>query len=72
MCVMTRKVLQDALAVSLPEAAHLLGVSARTIAALVAAGELPSCRVGRRRVIPTQALQDFLKGDHQTARKDRT
>lgn len=56
---------QDLLAVSLPEAARRLGVSSRTVASLVANRELASRRIGRRRVIPTQALEDFLGRDHQ-------
>jgi len=54
------------LAVSVSEAARRLGVSARTIATLVARKELGSRKIGRRRVIPTRALEEFLKRDHST------
>lgn len=56
----------DVLAVSLREAARRLGVSERTVATLVARKELPSRRIGRRRVIPVASLQAFLKRDHET------
>jgi excisionase family DNA binding protein len=56
--------MQEALAVSIPEAARRLGVSARTVATLVARNELRSLRIGRRRVIPTRVLEEFLNRDH--------
>lgn len=56
--------MEDVLAVNVPEAARRLGVSARTIATLVARKELPSRKIGRRRVIPVKALEGFLRRDH--------
>ena len=57
---------QNVLAVSIREAARLLGVSPRTVATLVANKELASRRIGRRRVVPICALEDFLVHDHRT------
>jgi excisionase family DNA binding protein len=57
---------EDVLACNVAEAARLLGVSPRTIATLVARKELPSRKIGRRRVIPIRALQEFLRRDHST------
>jgi excisionase family DNA binding protein len=54
------------LAVSVPEAARRLGVSARTVTNLVRARELPSRKIGRRRVILVAALESFLRKDHET------
>lgn len=59
---------QDVLAVSVADAARRLGVSPRTVAALVAQNELYSRRIGRRRVIPIRALEEFLNRDHATNR----
>lgn len=56
----------DILAVSTTEAARRLGVSPRTVATLVARNELPSRKIGRRRVIPIRALEEFLRRDHHT------
>lgn len=56
------------LAVDVREAARRLGLSPRTIATLIARGELLSRRIGRRRVIPVEALEKFLSRDHQTQR----
>jgi excisionase family DNA binding protein len=58
---------QDAtvLAVGMAEAARRLGLSARTVAALVVRRELPSRKVGRRRIIPVVALEAFIRGDHR-------
>ncbi len=58
---------QDVVAVNVPEAARRLGVSARTVATLVAQRKLASRKIGRRRVIPVRALEDFLKADQPNA-----
>lgn len=57
---------EDVLAVDVPEAARRLSVSVRTVAALIATGELASRRIGRRRIIPVKALEAFLRRDHPT------
>lgn len=54
---------QQLLAVSIPEAARLLGLSRRTIATLVSKRELSSQKVGRRRIIPFTALEEFIARD---------
>ena len=54
------------LACSIAEAARRLGLSARTVATLVACKELSSRKIGRRRVIPICALEEFLRRDHTT------
>jgi len=59
----------NVLAVSISEAARRVGVSSRTMATLVAAKEIPSRKIGRRRVIPITALAAFLRTDHATRRK---
>ncbi|MHB8734794.1 MAG: helix-turn-helix domain-containing protein [Terriglobales bacterium] len=47
-------------------AAELLGVSVRTVQNLIAAKELPSRKIGRRRLIPYSALQALARRDSQT------
>lgn len=61
---------QDAtvLAVGVPEAARRLGLSARTVATLVSRRELPSRKVGRRRIIPITALEAFIGRDQLNVR----
>ena len=54
------------LAVSVPEAARRLGVSARTVTNLIGARELPSRKIGRRRVVLVSSLESFLRRDHET------
>ena len=53
------------LAVDIPEAARVLSVCKRTITNLIATKELPSRKIGRRRVIPMAALESFLRRDHE-------
>jgi len=47
---------------SIAEAAELLGVSDDLIYELTARGELPCVRLGRRKVIPTVAIQAVIDG----------
>jgi excisionase family DNA binding protein len=55
----------EVVAVSIGEAARRLSLSQRTVASLVARRELGSVKVGRRRLIPVKALQQFLRRDHR-------
>jgi len=57
---------ETVLAVGIAEAARRLGLSPRTVATLLSRQELPSRKVGRRRIIPVQALEAFLRNDHST------
>ena len=50
----------NALAISVQAAAIKLGVSTRFIGKLIASGELPSVKIGRRRLIREAALQSFV------------
>jgi excisionase family DNA binding protein len=63
---------ETVLAVGMAEAARRLGLSARTIAALVVRRELPSLKVGRRRIVPVAALEAFVRRDHGPGRTRRT
>ena len=48
---------------TVPEAAKLLRVSTRSYYAAAHRGEVPSCRIGRRIVVPGAALQRLLAGE---------
>jgi excisionase family DNA binding protein len=50
----------ERLALSVEEAGALLGISRDLVYDLVARGELPSVRLGRRLVVPRRALEDAL------------
>ncbi len=56
----------DRLAVDVVEAAKRLSLSPRMVATLVAGGKLKSRKVGRRRIIPVRALEEFLRREHET------
>jgi len=58
--------MHEVLAVNISEAARRLGLSPRTIAELVSRRELPSRKIGRRRIIPVLALEAFVKNDPST------
>jgi excisionase family DNA binding protein len=57
---------ETVMAVGVAEAARRLGLSARTVATLIARRVLPSRKVGRRRIIPITALEAFIRCDHST------
>jgi len=59
------------LAVGIGEAARRLGLSTRTVASLVLRRELPSRKVGRRRIIPVVALEAFLRRDPNDSTLDQ-
>ncbi len=52
---------QDKLTFTVPETAALLGISRAHAYEIVARHHLPAIRLGRRVVIPRQALQDMLQ-----------
>lgn len=54
---------ETVLAVGLAEAARRLSLSIRTVAKLVSRGNLPSFKVGRRRLIPVRALEHLTRHD---------
>ena len=58
----------NVLAVGMSEAARRLGLSPRTVATLVSRRQLPSRKVGRRRIIPVSALEVFVRGEHTNIR----
>lgn len=51
----------EVLAVSLQGAAEAIGVSERTIRNLIDDGRLRSIKVNRRRLVPVDALREFLE-----------
>lgn len=44
-----------------PDAARALGVGRTTVFKLIASGELRSVRLGRRRLVPTEALRELVE-----------
>ena len=52
----------ERLVVSVPEAAMLLGISRTHAYELIARGELPSIRLGRRILVPVRPLLRLLEG----------
>ena len=57
---------QERILMSKREAAAALGLSVRTLESLIAAKELRSVRIGRRRMIPHAELERFARRDHST------
>jgi excisionase family DNA binding protein len=54
------------LLVSKKKAADVLDICVRKVEGLIASKELASIRIGRRRLIPVSALEQFAKKDHAT------
>lgn len=48
------------LAISVPEAGRLLGISRNLAYQAAQAGEIPTVRIGRRLVVPVSRLMDLL------------
>lgn len=46
---------------SIADAAELLSVGVRKVEALVASDDLETVRIGRRRLIPADALDDYVQ-----------
>jgi excisionase family DNA binding protein len=58
----TRLNREDSEAISLDEAAALLGVHRLTLLRGIERGEVRAVRLGRRWIVPRQALEEFLAG----------
>src|SRR5216683_1097279 len=58
------------LTVGMVEAARRLGLSVRTIATLISRNELPSRKIGRRRLIAVCDLEAFVRCDHRRVGDD--
>jgi excisionase family DNA binding protein len=56
------------LTMSVPEAAAVLGISRAFAYALVARGDLPCLRLGRRVVVPRRALEQLIENADQPVR----
>jgi excisionase family DNA binding protein len=48
--------------VSMPEAARRMGIGTTKLKELLAAGEIPSVKVGDRRLVPVSGLEAFTSG----------
>jgi excisionase family DNA binding protein len=64
MITKTEKFANEKLAVSVREAAALIGVSSRTVQNYISSKVLPARKIGRRTVILVRALEAFLRTDH--------
>lgn len=51
----------SALLYSIPDAADQLSVSARVLERLIADGEVDTVKIGRRRLVPAEALTDYVE-----------
>ena len=51
------------LTVTVQEAADLVGISRTLAYELIARGELPHLRLGRRILVPRRAIEELLHGD---------
>jgi excisionase family DNA binding protein len=58
-------------AISVREAAKLLGISYITAKRYVLTGELPSIKLGARRLVPVAAIRDMLATAGRGAADDR-
>ncbi len=61
---------EQLLAIDIREASRRLSLSPRTVANLVANGQLYSQKVGRRRIIPVSALEAFVATQRTSSPKE--
>ena len=52
--------MSDRLLYAIPDAATQLSVSARVLERLIADGEIATVKIGRRRLVPAEALADYI------------
>lgn len=52
--------MEHKIAYSVQEAAYALSLGTTTVKKLIATGQLPSVRVGRRRLVPRSALETYI------------
>lgn len=57
--------MREALTVSIPEAAKMLGISRNLAYAGAARGEIPTVKVGHRVLVPRAALDRLLNAPHK-------
>jgi excisionase family DNA binding protein len=52
---------EEKLTLSIDEVCKKLGAGKSLVAKLIAAGEIPSMQLGRRRLVPADALRKFIE-----------
>jgi excisionase family DNA binding protein len=55
------------LAYSIPEAAAATGLGKTTLYSLISSGTLPSCKIGKRRIIASADLDALLQGHRRSS-----
>lgn len=53
--------ISDKLLYSVPEAAEQLSISPRVLERLIADGKVDTVKIGRRRLVPGEALEDYVE-----------
>lgn len=53
--------MNDRLLYSIPDAAEKLSISARVLERLIADGEVETTKIGRRRLVPAEALVEYVE-----------
>lgn len=60
---------ESAITVTVARAAELLNLSPRSVAGYIASGELPSVKLGRRRLVRVKDLERFVQRSHGSAER---
>lgn len=59
----------EPVAVSIPEAAHMLGICPKNMYSLAASDGFPAVRLGKRILIPVDGLRDWINRQAKMAHK---
>lgn len=60
--------MEDRIAISVEEAARMVGLSRAAFYPIVMAGDVPSVKVGARRLVPMNALREWMDRQLASAR----
>ena len=62
--------MENALLLSPEQVAEILGIGRTFVFALIANGRLKSLKLGRRRLIPREAVEEFIACERQAAERE--
>lgn len=69
MAAKPKPLVEGQLLYGIPQGAAVVGIGVRLMWELVLSGEIPSRKVGKRRLVHRKALEEFARRDHASPKK---